>query len=168
MRTRKAFTLVELVVALVILVVLSSIASLSLTGTMDRYQLTRATQTLEMFDARARRDARSSGQAIQTRIDTARGNLQLASLSENRDGRSQTSQAAFRLPRTVTIEEIQLVRKMQVGRSFDYVVNPEGRSVSYAVHFQHGNMSRWIVVIGSSGQTVVAKDKREANEILSL
>lgn len=168
MKTRNAFTLVELVVALVILVILSSIAAFSLSGTMDRYQLTRATETIEIFDARARRDARLSGQSLQTRIDTGRGELHIESTSSPRGANASRPTRTFRLPSNVVIQDIQLAKKVVIGRTFDTNINPQGQGVSYAVHLARGRMSRWLVILGTSGQTIEVQDQREANEILSL
>ena len=168
MKTRSGFTLVELVIALVILVILSSVAALSLSGTMDRYQLARATETIEMFDARARRDARSSGQSLQTRIDTGRGELHIESTSNDRGSGDSQRIRTFRLPRNVVIQDIQLAKKVVIGRSFDTIINPQGQGISYAVHLTRGPISRWLVVLGASGQAIQVQDQREANEILSL
>lgn len=54
---RFAFTLIELVVVIAILAALTALASLSLGGVMDRYRLSRAAETIEAFDAGARRSA---------------------------------------------------------------------------------------------------------------
>ena len=48
---RAAFTLIELVIVIVIMGVLATLAILSLGGTMDRYQLNRASEVIELFDA---------------------------------------------------------------------------------------------------------------------
>lgn len=157
---RSAFTLIELVVVIVIMAVLSTLAVLSLGGTMDRYQLSRASEAIEMFDARARRDARRTRQPIQVTIDRNRQRLVI-----DTPGPGNTQ---YRLPRSVVINKIRLRRSVAVAQDFELEINREGGSPTYAVQLQRGKMSRWLVVLGTSGQVVPLINEGEVDAILSL
>ncbi len=156
---RRAFTLIELVVVMIVLALLSSLVVFSLRGTMDHHQLSRAVETFEIFDARARRDARSAQAQVLATIDRNRGRL---TVGDRRDG------ATYHLPRQVEIAEIRLRRGSAVGSSMSIDVGRQGQTPTYAVCFQRGKTSRWLVVLGLSGQVIALDDQEEVDEILSL
>ncbi len=161
---RQAFTLIELMVVIVILGLLTSLASLSLGGVMDRYQLSRAAETIEACDTRARRSARLSREAFDAVIRRSKRDLivkaPLASPSQ--------ALANYRLPRNVEIDEVKLRRKAVTGRDVTINFSDQGRSESYAVELRRGKMTRWLVVLGISGQVVPVNSEEEADALLSL
>lgn len=158
---RSAFTLIELVVVMVVLAILSSLAVFSLAATADRYQLSRAAEIVEMFDARARRDARSSQQPLQAVVDRGRGRLQVNSSGTTED-------ATFRLPARVEISEIRLQRQLAVGKRVEIDVSSEGRCPTYAVALRRGKLTRWLVILGQTGQVIPLENEGEVDAILSL
>ena len=162
---RLAFTLIELVFVIVIMGVLATLAVLSTAGMMDRYKLSRAAETIEMFDARARRDARASHQPILAIIQR---NQQRLVIGNPGDAASRPTAAQYRLPRSVEITEIRMRRRVTAGGNFEIRFNREGSSPTYAVRLERGNMSRWLVVLGVSGQVVVLENEGEVDEIMSL
>lgn len=157
---RNAFTLIELVIVIVIMAFLASLAVISLGGTMDRYQLSRASETIERFDARARRDARTSRKSVQATIQRHRQQLLIES-----PGRQD---ARFRLPAKVEISNIRLRRRVTAGSNFEIRFSREGRSPTYAVELRRGEMSRWLVILGTSGQVIPIDKEGEVDAILSL
>ena len=159
---RLAFTLIELVVVVVIIGVLAALAVLSLGGTMDRYQLSRAAETIEMFDAHARRDARNSRQPIQATIQRDQKRLLIETVG------NEKMNTQYRLPNRVEIKEIRMRRRVTAGGEFQIQYSREGWSATYALQIQRGNMSRWFVVLGVSGQVVALENEGEVDEILSL
>ena len=163
--SRLAFTLIELVVVIVIMATLSTLAVLSTSGVMDRYQLSRAAETIEMFDARARRDAQSSRQPILAIIQR---NQQRLLIGMPGDTVSVPTAAQYRLPRSVEITEIRMRRRVTAGGNFEIHFNREGSSPTYALRLERGNMSRWLVVLGVSGQVVLLENEGEVDEIMSL
>jgi prepilin-type N-terminal cleavage/methylation domain-containing protein len=162
---RRAFTLIELIVVIVIMGLLATLAVLSTGGMMDRYQLSQAAETIEIFDARARRSAHSLRQPIRAIIQPNQRRLVIASPGGNT---SRSVAAQFRLPRAVEIAEIRLRRRVTAAGNFEIDYNRQGSSPTYALRLQRGKMSRWLVVLGVSGQIVTLKNEGEVDEILSL
>lgn len=159
-RGRYAFTLIELVIVIVIMAILSTLAVLSLRGTMDRYMLSRAAETIERFDARARRDASLLRQPIRAAIDRNRKRLTIDT--------SRTDNAQYRLPRRVEVGKIRLGRRVTVGNRFEIQFSRRGASPTYAVELRRGDMSQWLLVLGTSGQVVPLSSEGEVDAILSL
>ena len=156
---RFAFTLIELVVVVVIIALLSSLAVMSFGGTMDRYALNRAAETVQSFDSRARRDARTSRTAVTGTIERRRDTFRLG------QGRQAPE---FHLPRAVNIADIRVDRRAVSAAEVQLQFNSDGVSPSYAVQLQRGESSLWMVVLGVSGQVVTLQSEREVNAILAL
>lgn len=157
---RDAFTLIELLIVIVIMATLASLAVVSLRGTMDRYLLSRAAETLERFDARARRDASTLRQPIRVAIDRNRKRLTIDSPGP--------SKAHYDLPHRVDIGKVRLSRRVTLGNSFKIQYSREGVSPTYAVELRRGEMSKWLLVLGTSGQIVPLNNEGEVDAILSL
>jgi prepilin-type N-terminal cleavage/methylation domain-containing protein len=156
-----AFTMIELLVVLVILATLASLAVLSLGGTVDQYQLGRAVEIIERFDARARRDARTLQTPLRASIDRSRGRLTI--------GESPISQrASYRLPKSVRIKQLRMRRQISAGSQFDFDVNRDGHSPTYALLLERGNVNRWLVVLGFSGQVIRLDSKGEVDALLAI
>jgi Tfp pilus assembly protein FimT len=153
--------MIELVVVMLILATLAGLVAFSLRGAMDRYQMNRALETIELFDAQARRQACRSRGPLQARIDRGRNLLSI-------EPSARHSRATFRLPRQVEIAEIRMGRRAVAGGPFGLNINRHGQSDSYAVHLRRGTAERWLIVLGTSGQIIAVNDKGEADAILSL
>ncbi|MFK8113466.1 MAG: Tfp pilus assembly protein FimT/FimU [Rubripirellula sp.] len=152
-----AFTLIELVVVMVILGIIASIAVLSLGSTTDRYQLSQATRTFQLFDARARREARSLRRTIETTIEKQQGRLII-----DRPARK------FRLPSSVEIGKVRMGRVSTRLSSVEINYSREGTSPTYAVEFRRGKLTQWLVVLGRSGQVITLDQEGEVNALLSI
>ena len=161
---RLAFTLIELMVVIAILVALTSLASLSLASVMDRYQLSRATDTIESFDSRARRSARLSREAFVGVIRRSANEFVVRAPQESPSNQS----ASFQLPQSVEITDVKLPRRAVTGRDVTINFTDQGRSASYAIELGRGKMTRWIVVLGISGQVIPASGEEEVDALLSM
>jgi prepilin-type N-terminal cleavage/methylation domain-containing protein len=161
---RTAFTLIELMVVILILGMITAMASLSLGSAMDRYHLGRAAETLEAFDARARREASRSREGVLAII--RRGTNEL--ILRNEAGPSSLAGSHYHLPRKVTIGEIRMQRKSLAAREVTITLSDRGRSPTYAVELKRGTMSRWIVILGISGQVIPVQSEDEVDAILSI
>lgn len=163
--TRDAFTLIELVVVITIIALLATLAVLSSGGIIDRYQLRRAADAIEMFDARARRQSSSLRQPVDAVIQPGQRRL-LIHTSVGVGKRSPANE--YRLPRGVEIPELRLRRRVAAGGNLEIHYNRLGSCPTYAVRLQRGKMSRWLVVLGVSGQIVPLQDESDVDELLSL
>jgi prepilin-type N-terminal cleavage/methylation domain-containing protein len=155
-----AFTLIELMVVIALASILASLAAVSLGGTMDRYRLSQAEQMIEAFDAAARRDARRRREPVSAIIQRSRQRLILPART--------TNDKQYRLPRHVEIKQIRLRRRLTAGRDLELLFNREGTGPTYAVELVCGKSSRWLVVLGISGQIIALQDRGEVDEILAL
>lgn len=158
---RAAFTLLEVVIVLVILAVLSTLAVMSLSGTMNRYRISRAIETVERFDAVARRRASHQRVSVNASIDLSRNRLKIESPLASRD-------RVFPLPGGVEINRVRFPRQAAVGRELDIPFSDDGISPTYALELSRGNLSHWLVVLGVSGQVVHFDREEQIDEILSL
>jgi prepilin-type N-terminal cleavage/methylation domain-containing protein len=158
---RNAFTLIELVVVIVIMAILSTIAAMSLGGTMSRYDLVRATETVQRFDANARRQARATQAPVAMTIDRNKKRLKVDADGADRD-------AAYKLPGRVTISNIRLHRRFVTGGNFAVTVSPDGQSPTYAVELSRGDMKRWLIFVGVSGQVIEAQNEDEVDALFAL
>ncbi|MEM1068736.1 MAG: prepilin-type N-terminal cleavage/methylation domain-containing protein [Planctomycetota bacterium] len=152
---RTGFTLIELVVVLVIMALLVSIAAVSLRGTMDRYHLNQAKQVIISSDAKARRQARSIERPLVMTIDRRKRQIRIG-------------ESIFRIPAAVEVASVDTGRRVTVGTEVEIDFGRSGWSPSYAVELKRGSASRWIVVLGGSGQVLTVEDREAADELLSL
>ncbi|TWU58091.1 pilus assembly FimT family protein [Rubripirellula reticaptiva] len=158
---RSAFTLIELVVVITIMAVLAAIAALSLGGVMDRYQLGRAAETIERFDSRARREARVTGDVVIAKIDRSRGRLDVDVAGSGLD-------VMFQLPSRVSISNMRMHRSGVSGSDLILVVDRSGQCPTYAVELMRGNMKRWLVMLGTSGQVISLDNEGAVNALFAL
>lgn len=154
------FTLIELIVVLVIMGLLSSLAIVSVSHTIDRNQLAAAAETIEIFDARLRREARSYRQPITAVIDVARNQM----VFPQADG----TQARFSLPSRAEIESVRSSVSRGGSNRLSLNVDIDGRSASYLIEIRTGSAAKFLVVLGASGQMVVETNRRAALAMLAL
>ena len=160
-KLRQGFTLLELVIVFVILGILSTIAITSLAGRVGDYQLTQATEIIGRADALARRQASHQRQPVNTSVARL-ANQQRVSKSP------KTSSRSFKLPKGVSIGETKFRQQTVATSDFDIRYNRYGISPSYAIKLIRGSQSRWIIVLGASGQIIQTNQSEEVNEILAL
>lgn len=160
---RRAFTLIELVVVLAILGMLTALASLSLGGVMDRYQLGCAAEAIESWDGRIRRDASRSRAIIEAVIRPEKNEfLILDSPSAANAGQITTS-----MPGKVEIVGVKTQRRVVSGRDTPIRFNKQGRSPSYAIELKRGTMTRWLIILGFSGQVIAVDQEEDVDALLS-
>ena len=160
-KLRQAFTLLELIIVFVIIGVLSTIAFTSLAGRVGDYQLTQATEIIGRADALARRQASHQRQPVSTSVARL-ANLLRVDLSPKSSIRS------FKLPKGVSIGETRFRQQTVATTDFDITYNHYGISPSYAIKLTRGAQSRWIIVLGASGQIIQTNESAEVHELLAL
>ena len=138
--SRRAFSLIELVVVLVLMAIIASMATLSLRGVMVRYQLSQGVEVIQRFDAALRRSARLDRRGDAGEINRAAGRLAVAKLDES-----------YVLPKSVQIRSV----RVSDSTSRSVSVSGQGASPSYAIELSSGDASRWVLLVGGSGQFVI-------------
>lgn len=158
---RSGFTLVELVIVLVIAAMLTAIASLSLRGTLDQHQLSRAAEVIERFDAKMRRESRLTEQPVVAGFDLSRGRLTIDAVGSDRD-------TTLRLPSRVEVSRFRLRQKVAVGKRVNLLIDRDGTGPTYAIELKRGRMTRWLVVLGTSGQFIPLDSEDQVDAIVNF
>ena len=151
--SRAGFTLIELLVVVAIMSLLATLAGVSLRGTMDRYHLTQAQAAIELSDARARRVARTNETPVVMRLDRGKNQMTFLDFS-------------YSIPSAVRIASVRSDRRSEPGRQVAIQYGRDGSSPSYACELVRGSLTRWVVVIGSSGQIIQVDNRGAADELL--
>ena len=160
-RRRIGFTLIEVVAVIVVLSILSTITAVALGPTLDRQRLSQAIEKLEWFDAKARRSAQANRSTVSAKIDPSKNRLVIQTSNQQED-------VSLRLPSNVEISKVQLAGKPSSTRSESIQVSPSGYSTSYAVLLKRGELSKWVLVLGGSGQVVQFDNAKDVNALLSI
>jgi prepilin-type N-terminal cleavage/methylation domain-containing protein len=156
---RRGFTLLEVIVACVILAMLAGIATYSLRGRIQSTQLIQANGTIASIDRAARVVARKSGAGARLVFDAKENQIRIEA--------GRRIQKVVRLPRTVPITGVRIGRAT-TRRSADVSISALGQSLSYGVELGFGDDVRWIVVSGVSGQVFEVSNSEQANALLRM
>jgi len=158
---RIGFTLVEVMVAILLMALLASAAALSFSGSLRTARSTEALEVLRSFDSAARDVARRTSRETRIVFDFSHDTLSRREGAdlENLVGRAQ-------LPSAYRIEELRIP-----GRSFmegEAVVDCSalGISRSYAVHLMGPGLDQWVLVAGMTGEMTLEKDESVTQSIL--
>ena len=169
---RAAFTLLEMVVVMLIVAILSALAIVPFRGVIDRQQMTVAIESIRRFDAQARREARLRGTAIAAEVDRGRGQWRWG---------SGTRSAVVRLPWQIQIAELRASADRATagdlsragsrpitGSTAGLRYAADGSSPTYALKLARGDLQRWIVVLGRSGQVVMCDREDQVDAFFQL
>lgn len=154
------FTLLELIVVVVIIALLSSLVIVSLSGTLGQYELGLAAESIERFDARARREARRDNAPVMALIERGGSRIQIQSRKDRH--------SSVRLPGKVIVKQVRIRRRVIAGRQLELQYSAAGTSPTFAIEIERGNVTRWLLVLGMSGQVVALDREEQVDEILSI
>ena len=163
------FTAVEMLAVLALLGLMSGITMLSLAGLHHASEASQIASRLAFADAMIREAARRRGAPLRLVLDATAGELREAPVKRdgNDDEDGRRSRRVYRLPDGWRIDRV--IASAGAGPGFDATsirISPHGQSASYAVKFGNGRTSRWIVVLGMTGQRIDANDEQEIRDIL--
>ncbi len=149
--SRRAFTLLELIVVLSIAAVLASIVMLSLGSHFQQAAMARAVDGLVTADRIARRTAAEhTTSRVSLEFDLPRQLVKLSAAGAPRTART------FTWPSKVRLAEPQLLHSRgwtSTNGSIEF--SPNGSSPTYSVRLTAGKVSQWLVVFGITGQATV-------------
>ena len=155
---RAGFTLIEIMVAVLLLALLASAVTLSFGAPLRRARAAQAVDQIRSIDSAARQAARRFNRPMTLSIDLDSGEL------ECRDS-TRGGAAMFRaaLPASHRIEEVRTPGQRVNGGGETLQISPGGYSRSYAIRLP----GAWIMVSGLSGQLRVIDDENQIDSIFS-
>jgi prepilin-type N-terminal cleavage/methylation domain-containing protein len=158
---RRAFSLVELALVLVILALAAGTVAVGVRGTLARVTLADCLDEIEVFDRTTRRLATEQGEALRLVVDLARGRLRRTGA----DGREERG-VAYRLPDGWRIAEVRLVGRRVTTGTVAVSVSARGLGPTYALRLG-GAEGRgcWIAVAGLTGQTWEPEDEDAVQQV---
>jgi prepilin-type N-terminal cleavage/methylation domain-containing protein len=161
MSRRRAFTLIEVVACVALLVILCMIAGVSLRGRQRAAGMDLAVEQIRFADAQARERARRTGREVHLRFDLERGGEVLL---ESSDGAERIA-----LPDGCRATRAYSAGRATRGREISITCSGAGYTPSYAVLVEtEGNerQQRWILFAGLTGAMRTVADERTVDEIL--
>ena len=160
---RSAFTLIELVVAVILLSVLSTIVMASVSGHLHYARLVQTANRLESLDRRARELARRQAFPVSLVWDTRETVAQIDVGTKEGDRDSTRSVKPGRL---VTFDDI-IIAGQRSNSMTDVSISPLGQSATYGVKLAAPNGAvLWLVTLGRTGQHLRFETEEDARAIL--
>jgi prepilin-type N-terminal cleavage/methylation domain-containing protein len=160
-RQRYAFTLIELMLAVLLLALLTSAAALSFSQPIRAARSHDAIEQLRSFDATARQAAVSSGGAVRLAFDLGAGTL------VRRDDRGRQLRFQSTLPSGFRVDQVRIGdHKTSSGQAL-VDVSPLGASRTYALHLRGPSTDQWLLVAGMSGQMTIVSNESTLDAIFA-
>jgi prepilin-type N-terminal cleavage/methylation domain-containing protein len=162
---RQAFTLIELLAVITLLVIIAAITMVSLASPIGRARFSRDQRMITEIDGAMRSRARQMMRPVRLQIVPREGAL----IAEEKLGNSRFSEfARFQLSKHTKIARFETTKKLYRRRKAFVDYSPRGESLSYGLELtdNHGN-STWVVLCGMSGQAVVLKEVIDFEKIFS-
>jgi len=159
---RDAFSLIEIMVALVILALAAGVVALRLDGPLARMSVRDALSAVGEFDAATRTWARHQDKPAQIVIDLDTGTL----LRQDADG--QKIGKPLTLPSACRMEKLALPHAEHTTGKIILPCSRQGRTHSYAIKIRRGDRGGWLLLPGLGGEAMVMENDEEVTTILSM
>ncbi|HEY7115769.1 MAG TPA: type II secretion system protein [Tepidisphaeraceae bacterium] len=156
----RGFTLIEVMIAVVILGILAGATALAFTGPLHRARTVEAIEQLRYLDASARDLARRTGRSVTLAFDLSENIL------ERRDRPGGPAVFRANIPSPLRIDAVWRGRQRITDGQAQIAVSPLALSETYAVKLAAPQGERWLLVSGLSGQTKVLNDDAQVESIL--
>jgi len=151
---RRAFSLIELALVLVILALVAGTVAVGVRGTLARVTLEDCLDEIEAFDRTTRRLATEQDEALRLVVDLARGRLRRTD-ADGRDDRGE----ALHVPDGWRLAEVRLLGRRVTSGTVAVSVSARGLGPTYALRLEGAEgRGRWIAVAGLTGQTWEPED----------
>jgi prepilin-type N-terminal cleavage/methylation domain-containing protein len=158
----RAFTLIEVMLAVLILALLATAAALSMDQPLRAARSRDLLQQLHAFDMGARQAAILSGKDVRIVFD-----LSSNSVSRFDGGQLTDLRRREHLPPGFRIDQVLLSATSAFSGEVPIDISPMGFSRSYAIHLIGPGPDRWIIFAGLSGDTTQARDEATTHAILA-
>ena len=155
---RSGFTLIETMLAVLIMALLASAAALSLSGPVRKARAREAVDVVIAADRSARQEAQDSGRPVRLVLDPTTSTI----------SRMEGTVTQFRsaLPRSFRISDVLVGRRVFREAGTEVGFSGAGFSTSYAVHLTGPGADGWVVFAGLTGQASVVSDEQAVRNIL--
>src|SRR6266566_4165086 len=158
---RGAFTLIEMMTALVVLGVLTAAAVLSFSAPVERARMVEAVEQVKYLDASSRDLARRFGRNVQIVFDVSEGTM------ERREGRGREASFSTHLASPIRIEAVRTAGDLKEYGEVSIDVSSLGISQTYAVKLAGPQGTRWVLISGLAGESQVLMDNGDMESIFA-
>lgn len=155
-QNRCGFTMIEVIVASVILALIAGMIAYSVRGRVRNVRLVQAREQIAAIDRVARDLARDSGAGVSLEFDDRDNTIRVVA--------NRKTHKTVKL--SVPLGDVRTGRKKL--RDDRLVISPLGQSATYAVEFEGDDDSAWLVVSGLSGQPFATNDWEQVDALLRL
>jgi type II secretory pathway pseudopilin PulG len=160
MRQPAAFTLVETMLAVLLMALLASAVALSFSKPLQAARAREAISQVQFADSQARQLARQSSRAIRLVLDPELNTI------ARFEGEQREAQAT--LPVGIRIAEVVIGRHASFDERAEVQFSASGLSRSYAIHLIGPSLDQWVLFAGLSGQMSWAADEQTVRSILEV
>ena len=162
MKSASAFTLIESLIAVVLLGIISTAAALTFRSSLQSASTTDAIEQIKYLDASARQRAGRFNQPVELIFD-----LTNSSLSRREGNKRNDESFHASLPRGFSIDQINIAGQSTFNGEISLACSPAGLTPSYALHLIGPNFDQWLLFAGLSGQMTLIKDEESVQDILA-
>ena len=157
----RGFTLIDVMVALIVLGVLTAAAVLSFSGPVERARMVEAVEQVKYLDASSRDLARRFGRNVQIVFDVSEGTM------ERREGRGREASFLTHVASPTRIEAVRTAGERKEYGEVSIDVSSLGISQTYALKIAGPQGSRWVLVSGLGGESQVLLDDAQVEAIFA-
>jgi prepilin-type N-terminal cleavage/methylation domain-containing protein len=160
---RRAFTLIETMLAVLLLALLAGAAALTFSKPVAKARGEDAVEMLRHFDSTTRTAATSAGRTMRITFDMADNRI---IRREPAAAASDDVQFAATLPAGCRVAAVRIGGDVRSVGAAAVDVSPMGLSRTYAVHVVGDAVDQWLVFAGLSGEMVKVADERSLVDIV--
>jgi prepilin-type N-terminal cleavage/methylation domain-containing protein len=162
MKRRTAFTLIETIVALLILGIMAGAGAWSFRSSLQSASSRDVVDQLRFLDSTSRQRAQRFAQPVEIIFDISE------SILSRRDDKRRTEDS-FRtsLPRGYRIDQINISGRSSLDGEISITCSPNGHTPSYAIHLLGPDFDQWLLFAGLTGQLTIIKDEATVQDILA-
>ena len=156
---RRAFTLIEIMMAVLLMALLASAAAMSFSEPLRAARAKDAIELVRFFDESSRQAARRFGRPIRLSFD----------LSANKIARMAGEQKLYEatLPHGCRIRQIRTAARRAADGEIDIPCSPRGVTRTYGVHLTGSGVDAWMLISGFSGEVSLIKDEAQLDAIFA-
>ena len=158
-----AFTLVELMIAILLLALLTSAVALSFSGRLKAARSRDSLEQLRSFDATARQFSMRYSRAVQIVFD-----LSANTLARREGANDDVARCQVSWPTGYWVDEVRIGNQLYAnGEAASVGISPLGIGPTYAVRLRGPDYDQWIVSAGLTGIMTPVKDESTVAMLLS-